>query len=146
MVTVGLCLIACAHLSPDEYNLLLDHNGNLDLGILWSMRQIQQEALNKAAELFPGITLWNDRGDAFRHAYWNALMTKDFGGDFAIAFSTAHETQFSLQPNLGEAFMDLHNNSIGVEIAVSSPKASNEQLQTLVMVALNYGIKGDILE
>lgn len=29
--------------------------------------------------------------DAFRHAYWSALMTKHLGEDFAIIFSAAHE-------------------------------------------------------
>jgi len=125
--------------SPAEYDLLLNKKGRIDYFKLWKMYQIQQEALNEAAGLFPGMLLWNDRGDAFRHAYWNAQMTKEFGKEFALAFSKAHETGFSLSPNREEVFMDLYNNSVGIDIAISFPNASNVQLQALVMAALNEG-------
>lgn len=32
-------------------------------------------AINKSAELFPLNERTNGKGDAFRHAYWNALAT-----------------------------------------------------------------------
>ena len=75
--------------------------------------------------------------DAFRHAYWNALLTKDFGAGWTQQFATAHE---GLPGNgaVREA-MDLYNNAIGRQIAVANPGASDAELATLVQAALDRG-------
>lgn len=57
-----------------------------------------------------GYTGTDDISDAFRHAYWNAIMTRDVGYDFAKEISENHE----LNPdNKNSIKMDLHNNQIG---------------------------------
>ena len=137
MITVGF--IVTDQVSPAEYELLLNEKGNVDYGLLWQMYRVQQNALDTAAELFPGMRLHNDPADAFRHAYWNALMTREFGVDFARSFTTAHETGYAPYPNREEVFMDLHNNSVGRDIAISSLDSSDEELQQLVMDALLNG-------
>ncbi len=76
----------------------------------------------------------NGEGDAFRHAYWNALMTKRIGADIAGAFATAHETG-STNPE-AEQMMDLHNNEIGRRIALENPEATDAELSRLVLRAL----------
>jgi len=55
--------------------------------------------------------------DAFRHAYWNALLTQRFGEEWARQFTTAHEGG-ATNPGEREA-MDLYNNEVGRKIATS---------------------------
>jgi len=75
--------------------------------------------------------------DAFRHAYWNARLTKDFGETWAQAFTTAHEGVPG-NPGTREA-MDLYNNEVGRKIAVENPHASDKQLAELVQKAVSDG-------
>lgn len=75
--------------------------------------------------------------DAFRHAYWNALMTKEYGENWTRAFATAHEGGPN-NPANREA-MDLYNNEIGRSIGAANRNASPEQLANLVEQALNQG-------
>lgn len=75
--------------------------------------------------------------DAFRHAYWNALMTRHFGEDFAAAFASAHEGVPG-NPADREA-MDLYNNQVGRRIAAENPDATDEELAQLISDAVNNG-------
>lgn len=75
--------------------------------------------------------------DAFRHTYWNALLAKEFGNEWAQAFATAHEGRPG-NPANREA-MDLYNNQVGRGIAAAHPSASKEQLAQLVGDALKEG-------
>ena len=139
MVTVGF-LGMTAQVSPGEYELLLNEKGNIDYALLYRMRQIQQRALNVTADLFPNLpNQHNDPADAFRHAYWNMLLTQEFGSDFARSFTNAHETGFSYIPNREEAFMDLYNNGVGRDIALLNPRANDDETQDLIMEALYQG-------
>ena len=58
--------------------------------------------------------LHNGEADAFRHTFWNALMTKEFGADFAKKVGDAHE-DYAGNP-FSEKQMDLYNNARGREI------------------------------
>ncbi|ATY32166.1 DUF6973 domain-containing protein [Sphingomonas psychrotolerans] len=75
--------------------------------------------------------------DAFRHAYWNARLTAEFGENWTKEFTTAHE---GLPGNgaVREA-MDLYNNEVGRRIAVENPNASPAELADLVQKALDHG-------
>ncbi|MEA5125419.1 XVIPCD domain-containing protein [Xanthomonas floridensis] len=75
--------------------------------------------------------------DAFRHTYWNALLAKEFGNEWAQAFATAHEGRPG-NPANREA-MDLYNNQVGRGIAAAHPGASKEQLAQLVGEAMKEG-------
>jgi hypothetical protein len=75
--------------------------------------------------------------DAFRHAYWNARMTSEFGAEWTRQFATAHEGN-NLGSSTREA-MDLYNNEIGRQIAISNPNASPKELADLVKKALDNG-------
>ncbi len=84
--------------------------------------------------------LWptNDgQNDAFRHAYWSAELTREFGAEWATQFTTAHEA-IPGNPGIREA-MDLYNNSIGIAIAEANPNASSSELADLVAEAVNDG-------
>lgn len=56
----------------------------------------------------------NDAGDAFRHCFWSALLSRDLGYMNALRYTTAHET-FSRNPAREKA-MDMHNNAVGLKI------------------------------
>src|SRR5262249_43811626 len=75
--------------------------------------------------------------DAFRHAYWNALMTRQNGEEWARQFATAHEGvpgDYAVR----EA-MDLYNNEVGRRIASHNPGATEEQIAALIQQAVDNG-------
>lgn len=73
-------------------------------------------ALAEAQRRWEG--LHNGRGDAFRHCYWNARMTRDFGKGTAKGFADRHE-QNPGQPAI-EKKMDLFNNDVGRTVGEAS--------------------------
>ena len=75
--------------------------------------------------------------DAFRHAYWNALQTRQFGAEWTEQFATAHEGRPD-NPMDREA-MDLYNNEVGRNIAIAHPDATEAELADLVMQAMENG-------
>ena len=75
--------------------------------------------------------------DAFRHAYWNALLVQQYGEQWTKAFATAHE---GLPGNTANReAMDLYNNEIGRSIGAANKNATPEQLANLVEQSLNQG-------
>lgn len=75
--------------------------------------------------------------DAFRHAYWNAMMTQRYGEEWARDFATAHERNPT--SHHVPVAMDLHNNEVGRSIARANPDASPEELANLVEQAVKDG-------
>ncbi|MEO8026361.1 MAG: hypothetical protein ABI823_07805 [Bryobacteraceae bacterium] len=102
-----------------------------------------KKALAEAANRFPSASLHNGQGDAFRHCYWNALMTRDQNADLARQFGNAHEMErpkagdISTLGSVIESMMDLHNNGKGQEIGKANPKATDAVLASLCVAALN---------
>lgn len=96
------------------------------------------KAQTKANELFlTTCERLNGKGDAFRHAYWNALATLSLGVHTTKLLTTKHEDvtpyyTFSYK----EKEMDLFNNQIGRDIAIQ--KGENNLLQN-ILDALNDG-------
>lgn len=75
--------------------------------------------------------------DAFRHCYWNALLARRYGQEWAKQFATAHEGGPG-NPAEREA-MDLWNNEVGRKIAKDNPKATEKQLADKVKAAVTGG-------
>lgn len=99
---------------------------------------IQKEAY-AMAEKFSGPNGGQEDGlgDAYRHAYWNALMTREFGADWAKKFSDAHE---AVPDNpKSKAFMDLWNNQIGIKVAQENPGLSKQELANKIAEAVRNG-------
>lgn len=67
-------------------------------------------AVEQAETYYPDLTRYLDDGDAFRHTYWSALLSYEFGTNFAIQLTTAHESN---TPEGIDKEMDLHNNNNG---------------------------------
>lgn len=120
---------------------------------LHTFKNISQDALAQARQQFPlsvsslPAHVSEDRArewlgtdghqDAFRHAYWSAQLTREFGEEWARAFTTAHEAVPANRPT-PEA-MDLYNNAVGISIARENPNASQAELATLVKDAIRNG-------
>ncbi|CAD5287905.1 putative RHS repeat-associated core domain-containing protein [Alteromonas sp. 38] len=129
--------------SDEEWQYLMD-NKLAAPGIAAATLQ----AYNKAAELYPN-SLHNGEGDAFRHAYWNALITRYTSAEHAEAFTSLHE-QVGGGPAI-ENTMDMHNNAIGRALATETTwlpsgfthrygdGAMRLSLQTAVTNSLNSG-------
>ncbi|MGW4376749.1 DNRLRE domain-containing protein [Streptomyces albidoflavus] len=66
-------------------------------------------AFKKAQDMYPDNTLFQGKGDAFRHCYWNALMEIRLSTEDAYQIATRHES--TSKGNDKE--MDLRNNSHG---------------------------------
>ncbi|MCV7288092.1 hypothetical protein H7J87_22480 [Mycolicibacterium wolinskyi] len=110
----------------------------------WELQDLNQT--KEAAEVeskvrFPPQNGANDTADnhtdAFRHAYWNALMTQRFGEQWTRDFAEAHE-RLPGNPATAEA-MDLYNNEVGRNIAMANPDATPAELADLVEQAVNRG-------
>lgn len=80
----------------------------------------------------------NGHRDAFRHCYWNAILTDEFGASWTRQFATAHE---ALPGNeAAREAMDLYNNEVGRAIAGSKPWwAGRSWLATRVRQAVDSG-------
>lgn len=108
------------------------------------------EALNVASSLYSANQLYLGNGDAFRHAYWNAILVKSFGGQFngggtdkksahgvqrAAAWTTAHE-----QNSSGiDRQMDLNNNNVGRYHAFLNFNSSEKVIQNNLVKMVNQG-------
>ena len=47
-----------------------------------AFKDIHDDAFNAADELFPSPDQNDYQNDAFRHAYWNALIVKEYGAEW----------------------------------------------------------------
>ncbi|MDG4665497.1 EspA/EspE family type VII secretion system effector [Mycobacterium sp. 236(2023)] len=105
------------------------------------MDQIKEAAEVEAKVRFPPQNGADDTADnhtdAFRHTYWNALMTQRFGEQWTREFATAHE-RLPKNPATAEA-MDLYNNELGRQIAVNNPDSTPAELADLVEQSVNEG-------
>lgn len=93
-------------------------------------------ALDTAANSFPGQGAHNNKADAFRHAFFNALNIRDvysqpstlgmftFAKDIVRMFGIAHESEVPANLNL-EKVMDLYNNEQGIEVCSTCNPLTN---------------------
>ncbi len=101
------------------------------------LADIRQDALHRGENVFDGQGVTDGHADAFRHAYWNALMAQRYGEDWAAEFATAHER--NPDSHATPVAMDLHNNEVGRRIAMENPDASPDELAALVEQAVRDG-------
>jgi hypothetical protein len=90
----------------------------------------------------------NDKKDAFRHAFFNAINTRDVparlipvpitGSQIVKLFSDAHESEVPVQLEL-EKQMDLFNNQVGISYCWRCWTKSNNIIADDIMSKLNNG-------
>lgn len=73
-------------LTPAEKWFLITHPFEIA-----TIHELAGRALVEARQRFPGPGLYNGKGDAFRHCFWLALLSREIGADNARTFTTAHE-------------------------------------------------------
>lgn len=98
-------------------------------------------ASERAKQWYPE-SLHNGKGDAFRHAYFNALNVISIGEAYAQLLSTAHEDITFNPQNVyqyKEKQMDLHNNQIGRNWGVHYLTFSNISIRDLIKNAIDNG-------
>ncbi|MBF6231827.1 hypothetical protein IU468_28320 [Nocardia farcinica] len=129
-------------LMTEEEVLLLTARAAQPDGIkeVYDFFQIRSEAEEAAKAAYPGEdnpALADGHGDAYRHMYWNALMTQRYGEEWTAQFGTAHEGIGANAP--AREAMDLYNNELGRQIAVDNPDASPEELAQIVQQKIDNG-------
>lgn len=78
--------------------------------------KLSKQAAEHAQSRYSDYTLWQGNGDAFRHAYWSALMTKYIDRDFAYEMGLAHEglkKGYDWDSLNSDTKMDVSNNYYG---------------------------------
>ncbi len=80
-----------------------------------------------------------DESDAFRHAFWQARNTQDVGEELTRAWSDAHEYSTPPHEVNTDLYMDIHNNDVGIEIGKSNPKATPEELKSIILDKISKG-------
>jgi hypothetical protein len=90
----------------------------------------------------------NDKKDAFRHAYFNAINVRDIPNflypyttpaNIVLAFATAHESESPPQLAL-EVQMDLYNNSVGIQVGQNvSYWTSGNDIANTIKTKINNG-------
>lgn len=79
--------------------------------------------------------LWNGNGDAFRHCFWNALLTINIERKWSNDWTKAHE-EFPENP-AQEKLMDLRNNLNGQQIGIAYQ--TNDRSKSGCLAAANVG-------
>lgn len=95
-----------------------------------------------AAEHYKKYTLQQGNGDACRHAYWSALMTRDISKSFAYDVGLAHEglkRGYSFSALNADAKMDVSNNYFGRTLGSSMKGSTDIQLAYAVVDNVNGG-------
>lgn len=98
---------------------------------------VYKTAVHESENVFEGQGITDGHSDAFRHAYWNAMLANRFGPEFAEEYATAHE-RTGTNTATAEA-MDLHNNEVGRRIASEHPDAGPEELAARIKDAVQDG-------
>lgn len=80
-----------------------------------SAKSAADDALARAKKKFDASTLYQGKGDAYRHCYWSARMTIDMGESQAKGFGDRHESESSG----ADKSMDLANNATGRSVGKS---------------------------
>jgi hypothetical protein len=91
----------------------------------------------------------NGKQDAFRHAFFNAINTRDVparligpgatsGSNIVRLFAAAHESSTPSQLNL-EKQMDLFNNEVGISYCWNCWTTSNNNIRNAILTKLNNG-------
>ncbi len=77
------------------------------------------------------------RTDAFRHAYWSAILAKKIGPDKAEAVTSLHEREH--ENSELENYMDINNNNVGIDIIRKNPKISKKRLIEMIIDKIEKG-------
>lgn len=99
-------------LTDAEVEVLMTHPAKAP-----KLLEIQRYASDKARKL--GRTTRGFPSDAYRHVLWNYLLTKEYGSEFTLLLTNAHETgENKTADDPRDHAMDLNNNRVGIGYAL----------------------------
>lgn len=105
-------------------------------------KKLATQASKEAERRYKKYTLWQGNGDAFRHAYWSALMTKHTTKDFAYKAGYAHEVY---KPGTYDKIssldikMDIRNNHLGRDYGTANKTKSDSTISNGLVKKVNAG-------
>ncbi len=99
-------------LTDAEVEVLMNHPAKAP-----RLLDIQRYASEKARKL--GKTTRGFPSDAYRHVLWNYLLTKEYGSEFTLLLTNAHEAgENKTADDPRDHAMDLNNNRVGIGYAL----------------------------
>ena len=97
---------------------------------------------------FPNTHGFNNKANAFRHALWNIFIAKQCSlfsrKSYEVILWTKEFTDWHEDFSPNEALpriMDLHNNCIGRELFLKTPKSTQNQWVILLKEQLEYAVQ-----
>lgn len=117
-------------LSTGERQLIL-LNPIDGLATLGTVREVFAVSDNLFEDNFSSLE--DGRGDAFRHSYWNWLISECCCVDWAAAYATAHEVRLDQTPSFYKIIMDMNNNKVGRDVFAANENASRAQAQQALL-------------
>ncbi|TAG40587.1 MAG: hypothetical protein EAZ32_06000 [Cytophagia bacterium] len=96
------------------------------------MSMVNRASANNKIEEYYCNNADDFNGNAFKHAYWSALNTWTFGAGYAQTMGQLHEGGSN---SALKSEMDLHNNQLGITIALGIPSSAGEDV--LIQSILN---------
>jgi hypothetical protein len=85
-----------------------------------------------------GFNGLNDCSDAFRHAFFNAINTRDTNPSVTLLLSSAHECG-TPEDRIREQEMDLFNNKVGIDVGKNNANYNDTEMANAVVSKLLEG-------
>ncbi len=116
--------------------------------------QISEKAIQTTLTLKNDTTLDGDINggqlDAFRHAYWMAMIAQKYGARFALRLGKIHEKanyrmykknrmEEGTLPDYESSLMDFLNNDVGIEIGKQYKTSNEEEIMKQVIDLIHRG-------
>lgn len=101
-----------------------------------------EKALKSSKDKYKSYALWQENGDAYRHAYWSALMTKKINRNFAYLAGLAHEgltKGYNFNKQSDDKKMDIANNYSGRKIGTDYASSSDSKIASKVLSKCKKG-------
>ncbi|MEZ7892249.1 MAG: hypothetical protein QMC67_10915 [Candidatus Wallbacteria bacterium] len=114
----------------------------INLNLITSGDPSTLEPYNWAEKTYADNGPHNGIQDAARHVYWNCLLARYFGEDYAKGITDGHEVNTPSE-QFAEVVMDLHNNEQGRQLSKEHSHSSNDNnyncCQEAVITAIKNG-------
>ncbi|GEM_PF-2757036 len=105
-------------------------------------KELADKASKKTEQYYKKYAQSQGNGDAFRHAYWSALMTKHIDRDFAYQMGYAHEGyKPGTKVNNLDTNMDISNNYAGRKDGTKKKKSSDKKIASYIKTSVKEGKK-----
>lgn len=105
-------------------------------------KECAETATKSTEDKYKECVRWQGNGDAYRHAYWSALMTKNIDENFAWKAGLAHERLkpgYEFDKQNDDTKMDIMNNYIGRQLGEVCSSKTDKNLATMMAKICSSG-------